>query len=215
MSFFSINTCYEYLGTLNKYDTPEVFRPLQYNIINHFGGDARTYLQWMDRYVATESHGEEVHGHPVQWHKFKYETNRDGFRQPNILINQTDLSNHQLAVILPDETYFIWPTISYEEKNLTNDNDFKQLTRNLSYTYFNLVGSNGVWNEQDYRITINKVQEYLLVTHEIKILMSDSCYSHPDAKFWIASVQMNNPIDPEAMTITLDIHFKTMFTSNK
>ena len=45
--------------------------------------------------------------------------------------------------------------------------------------------------------------------------MADSFYSHPDTKFWISSVEMNAPLDPEEMIIDLDFHFKTMFTSNK
>ena len=62
---------------------------------------------------------------------------------------------------------------------------------------------------------IHQIQNCLLVTHSIKILMADSFYSHPDTKFWIASVEMNVPMDPETMIIDLDIHFKIMFTNNK
>lgn len=217
MSFFTINQALEYLATLNQYETHYVFRPLQYNLINHFGGDERAYVQWVDRFVDSESHGESVHGHSMQYHKFNYKNIRPslGYTEPSILVNQTDLTNHQLAVILPNTSYYLWPIISQEEKNSIMDNDFKQFTKNLGFTYSNFVRANQHWVEQDYEITINKVQEYLLVTHEIKILMSDSFYSHPDCKFWIASVEMNNPIDPEAMTVKVDIRFRTLFSSQK
>ena len=68
MSFFTINRCLECLGTLNKHDRQEVFRPIQFNVINYFGGDGRTYLQWWHRYVEAESVGKEISGHIVQYH---------------------------------------------------------------------------------------------------------------------------------------------------
>ena len=125
------------------------------------------------------------------------------------------MSNHQLAVILPTESYYIFPIVEEYQFDKINESSIKEFNRNLDSAYRDVFGDNGVWTEQDYKIKIHQVQEYLLVTHSLKILMADSFFSHPDTTYWIASVEMNAPVDPDAMSIDLDIHCKTMYTSNK
>ena len=215
MSFFTINRCLEYLGTLDKHDRQEVFRPIQFNVINYFGGDGRTYLQWWHRYVEAESVGKEISGHIVQYHTRTYKNKTDNWLQPDLLVNQTDLSTHQLGVLLPTEAYYTFPIIEDYQFDRINEPDIKEFNRNLSSAYYDIHGQNGIFAEQDYQIKIHKVQEYLLVTHTIKILMADCFYSHPDTKYWLANVEMNVPIDPDEMIMNLNIHFKVSFRNNK
>ena len=132
--------------------------------------------------MEAESIGKEISGHIVQYHKGTYKNKRDNWLQPDLLVNQTDLSTHQLGVLLPTEVYYTFPIIEEYKFDQINEPDIKEFNRNLSSAYYDIVGQNGIFAEQDYQVKIHKVQEYLSVTHSIKILMSDCFYSHPDTK---------------------------------